>query len=274
MKHLFVGLLVVGCAGLLRAEDIPPKSHPDSSSWAPLFAPDLSDAQYNKGVWTVSDGVLTASKDQVIWTKKSYKNYIIDLEFKNGPGANSGVILHCSNPGRWIPNSVEVQIADDFADKWAKADPSWRCGAIFGHLPASKQMVKKPGELSVRDSEEEEVPQIYDYPEYYEVAFSFRDIPSEVSFMQECMSRFSHIPVNRVFEVACGPAPHAGCFAHSATGRCLLTNCLSASSGRQPVFNRTESRKDGGQCGRITIALKLSEMTNRSIGYERKRWRL
>ena len=56
------------------------------------------------------------------------------------------------------------------------------------------------------------MPQIYDYPEYYEVAFSFRDIPSEVSFMEACISRFSHIPVKRVFEVACGPAPHAGCF--------------------------------------------------------------
>jgi len=53
------------------------------------------------------------------------------------------------------------------------------------------------------------VPQIYDYPEYYEVAFSFRDIPSEVTFMERCIERFSRIPVRRILEVACGPAPHA-----------------------------------------------------------------
>jgi len=46
----------------------------------------------------------------------------------------------------WIPNSVEIQIADDYAEKWAKAPKTWHCGAIFGHLAPSKSMVKKPGE--------------------------------------------------------------------------------------------------------------------------------
>jgi len=50
---------------------------------------------------------------------------------------------------------------------------------------------------------------IYDYPQYYEIAFSFRDIPREAAFMQECMGRFSKIEIGRVFEVACGYAPHA-----------------------------------------------------------------
>ena len=50
---------------------------------------------------------------------------------------------------------------------------------------------------------------IYDYPEYYEVAFSFRDIPRESSFLHDCIQRFSNIPVHRLFEVACGFAPHA-----------------------------------------------------------------
>jgi len=51
--------------------------------------------------------------------------------------------------------------------------------------------------------------QLYDYPEYYEVAFSFRDIPRETAFLDECISRFSTIPVDRILEVACGTAPHA-----------------------------------------------------------------
>lgn len=53
---------------------------------------------------------------------------------------------------------------------------------------------------------------LYDYPQYYELATSFRDIEAEVAFMETCMKRFSGIPVNRVFEIACGPAPHAGEF--------------------------------------------------------------
>jgi hypothetical protein len=46
----------------------------------------------------------------------------------------------------WIPNSVEIQIADDFAEQWARSPKTWQCGAIFGHLAPSKSVVKKPGQ--------------------------------------------------------------------------------------------------------------------------------
>lgn len=54
---------------------------------------------------------------------------------------------------------------------------------------------------------------IYDYPQYYEVAFSFRDITREADFMARCIERFSDVKVRRVFEVGCGYAPHAGALA-------------------------------------------------------------
>ncbi len=122
--------------------------HPDTSQWENLFKADLANAAKPKGVWTVEDGVLTASKDQAIWITRDYENFILDLEFKTAPGTNSGVVVYCTNTkgSEWIPNSVEIQIADDFAEKWAKAPKSWHCGAIFGHLAPTKSMVKKPGE--------------------------------------------------------------------------------------------------------------------------------
>jgi hypothetical protein len=111
-----------------------------------LFAADLSNAIFTQGVWTSEDGVITASKDQAIWTKKDYDNFVLDLEFKTASGTNSGVVVYCSDMKNWIPNSVEIQIADDFAEKWAKSPATWHCGAIFGHLAPSKSMVKKPGQ--------------------------------------------------------------------------------------------------------------------------------
>jgi hypothetical protein len=120
--------------------------HPDTTGWEPLLKADLSNAEYPKGVWTFKDGVLTATKDQCLWTRKDYENFILDVEFKVDAGANGGVIVYCSSVKNWIPNSVEVQITDDSHEKWAKSPPSWRCGAIFGHLPASKSVVRKPGE--------------------------------------------------------------------------------------------------------------------------------
>ncbi len=122
--------------------------HPDTTGvgWRDLFDKDFSNAIRPSGVWTVEDGVLTASEDQAIWTKEEYENFVLDLEFKNAPGTNSGVIVYCTDRENWIPNSVEIQIADDFDDKWGNADKTWQCAAIFGHLAASHRVVKRPGE--------------------------------------------------------------------------------------------------------------------------------
>jgi len=120
--------------------------HPNARNWPDLFAADLSNAIYDQDVWSFAQGVLTASKDQAIWTKKVYDNFILDLEFKTAAGTNSGVIVYCTDVKNWIPNSVEIQIADDFAQQWARADKTWQCGAIFGRLAASERRVKKPGQ--------------------------------------------------------------------------------------------------------------------------------
>lgn len=121
-------------------------NHPDSEKWDNLFAADLSNAEFPAGVWTCDGGILTASEDQCIWTKKDYANFILDLEFKTAEGTNSGVIVYCSNVENWIPNSVEIQIADDYAKQWAESPKTWQCAAIFGHLAAAKSMVNRPGE--------------------------------------------------------------------------------------------------------------------------------
>jgi len=142
--------LLAVCLGWIATaqagEIVPPKTHPDSAGWENLFAEDLSNAVYPQGVWSVQDGVLTATEDQNIWTKKEYEDFILDLEFKNDPGTNSGVIVHCSDLNNWIPNAVEIQIADDFSPKWAAAPATWHCGAIFGHQAPARSAVKKPGE--------------------------------------------------------------------------------------------------------------------------------
>ena len=140
--------LVAGCAAAAdsKKEEADALTHPDTAGWDALFADDLSNAVKPKDVWTVDEGVLTAAKDQAIWTAKDYDNFLLDLEFKTADGTNSGVIVYCSDTGNWIPNSVEIQIADDFAAKWANAPDTWHCAAIFGHLAPTKSTVKKPGE--------------------------------------------------------------------------------------------------------------------------------
>ncbi len=148
MKKLAVALafcLVISTIAQ-AADQFPPASHPDSTDWPTLFKADLSDAVAPEGIWSVDDGVLTATEDQCIWTEKDYDDCIVDLEFKTAEGTNSGVIVYCSDSKDWIPNSVEIQIADDFAKQWADSPKTWQCAAVFGHKPATKSLVKKAGE--------------------------------------------------------------------------------------------------------------------------------
>lgn len=114
--------------------------------WTPLFDKDLSNAIYQKGVWSMEKGVLTASEDLAIWSKMEYENFELKLEFKNAKGTNSGVFLY-GDIENWLTNSIEVQIADDYDARWANSPKNWQCGAIFGHQDAvDTQIVKQPGE--------------------------------------------------------------------------------------------------------------------------------
>lgn len=146
-KQLLTLCIAIATVGPAGAQDVP-SGHPDTgeAGWTDLFAPDLSDARYPQGVWTVEDGVLTASEDEAIWSAEAYDDFILDLEFKNAPGTNSGVIVYASDLENWIPNSIEIQIADDFAEQWANAPASWRNGAFFGHKGATEQAVRPAGE--------------------------------------------------------------------------------------------------------------------------------
>jgi hypothetical protein len=143
MQPTLILAAFVAFSAVVSAQTQPTATGPE---WKPLFAPDLANGAKPDGVWSVADGELTANADQCIWTTAEYADFTLDLEFKTANGTNSGVIIYCTDTKNWIPKSVEVQIADPFAEKWAKATPSWHGGGIFGHLAPAKQMTKKPGE--------------------------------------------------------------------------------------------------------------------------------
>lgn len=147
-KLILLFVLLLGLHGIQVAAQKKEYLHPDTTAkgWTHLFKEDLSNAIFPAGVWSVTGGVFTATKDEALWSEKTYNNFILDLDFKTADGTNSGVIVHASDIKNWIPHSVEIQIADDYSDEWSKAPPTWQCAAVFGHQAATKQVVKKPGE--------------------------------------------------------------------------------------------------------------------------------
>ena len=142
MKHFLLAMATLWCvAGTFSSFAA------DNNKWKPLFGKNLENANYNPEVWSETDGVLGAVKDESIWTKDEYENFELDLDFKTDVGTNSGVVVYCTDTKDWIPNSVEIQIADDHCEKWGNGKPYEKCGAIYGHLGAVQdKVVKKPGE--------------------------------------------------------------------------------------------------------------------------------
>ena len=122
------------------------QGQPMGKGWKNLFGTNLSKAIYDKSIWKDSSGVITASKDDAIWSFDEYDDFILDLDFQNADGTNSGVIVHATDIVEWIPNSVEIQIADDYSKQWSKAAPTWQCAAIFGRKPATNKSLKPAGE--------------------------------------------------------------------------------------------------------------------------------
>lgn len=56
------------------------------------------------------------------------------------------LFVYGTDTRNWVPNSVEIQIADDFAEQWANSPAMWQCAAIFGRLAPIHSAVKRPGE--------------------------------------------------------------------------------------------------------------------------------
>jgi hypothetical protein len=112
---------------------------PDTTGWKDLFAPDLSNA-VNAEHWKWEDGTLVAKDHETLWTKENYGNYILDLEFKVSPEANSGVFIHSGNIKDTLA-TIEIQVhADTDGAQYGMV------GAMYNLLPPSKKMEKPVGE--------------------------------------------------------------------------------------------------------------------------------
>jgi hypothetical protein len=138
---LFIGVAYC-CVGMLLCNPIfaEPVSHPDTAKWEELIAPDLSNVIMRDGSWVMEDGVLVAKTHDTIWTKKSYGNFILDLEFKVAKESNSGVFLRTENI-RNVLSALEVQVHES-----QDGALYGMVGAIYNAQPPKKKLQKPVGQ--------------------------------------------------------------------------------------------------------------------------------
>lgn len=81
--------------------------------------------------------------DSYLRTERTYKNFILDLDFKFDKGGNSGVFLRVGDIKNHVTSGMEIQILDTHGKENAGAHD---CGGIIGTIGPSKNMVKPAGE--------------------------------------------------------------------------------------------------------------------------------
>ena len=131
--------LAVAAIACVSLATVNAADNPDTTGWKDLFAPDLSDA-LAAGKWSFTNGELVAADHETLWTKESYSNFILDLEFKVAKESNSGVFLRSSDIKN-VLGALEIQVHEN-----ADGSKYGMVGAIYDAMPPSKSMAKPVGE--------------------------------------------------------------------------------------------------------------------------------
>ena len=91
--------------------------------------------------WMAKDGILATDGSAGGWisTDAEYDDFELSLEFRISEGGNSGVFIRAPRQGDPAYTGMEIQILDDYAQKYADLK-SWQYTAsLYGVVPA------KPG---------------------------------------------------------------------------------------------------------------------------------
>ncbi|HUU95613.1 MAG TPA: family 16 glycoside hydrolase [Phycisphaerae bacterium] len=130
----------------IRIREIPRGHLGDAglAGWIPLFnGKDLTGWTCKPGAWAAEDGVLTRKGGSDIWTEGQFDDFVLDLEFKVGPGTNSGVFFRTGDIRDCVQTGIEMQVLDSYGKETVgKHD----CGAIYDCLAPRKNTAKPPGE--------------------------------------------------------------------------------------------------------------------------------
>jgi len=101
-----------------------------------------------QGSWKVENGIIFTDGEGGGWlsTEKEYENFKLELEFRAPKGANSGIFLRAPREGDPAFSGMEIQVLDDYAEKYANLKEWQYTGSIYGLLAPIEQVTKTSGE--------------------------------------------------------------------------------------------------------------------------------
>jgi hypothetical protein len=120
--------------------------HPDSSTWEDVFDKDLSKAVSSVGwIWD-SQGWLTPTNSNSLFTKKDYGSYVLDCEYTLAAKGNSGIFIYDT---KHPSHKIEVQLFDDYGVDVKKYHTPYQLNcALYGRAAPSVVNSKPAGEVN------------------------------------------------------------------------------------------------------------------------------
>jgi hypothetical protein len=88
-----------------------------------------------------------------LFTKGTYENFLIRMEFKLPPGGNSGLALRtpAARAGDLAYSAMEVQVLDDTAPQYADLKEYQYHGSLYGLAPAARGYLRPVGEWNFEE---------------------------------------------------------------------------------------------------------------------------
>jgi HEAT repeat protein len=98
--------------------------------------------------WGAEDGILYTDGVGSGWlaTESTYDDFIFELEYRVPEGGNSGAFIRAPRQGNPAYQGLEIQILDDYADRYAELQPWQYTGSIYDVIAPSKRVTKPAGE--------------------------------------------------------------------------------------------------------------------------------
>ena len=99
--------------------------------------------------WKVRNGILSCTGEpgsSWLATKEKYADFELRLEFNIPKDGNSGIFIRAPKEGAPWVSGLEIQVLDDYGDKWKNLKPAQFTGAIYAVQAPSVRATKKAGQ--------------------------------------------------------------------------------------------------------------------------------
>jgi len=142
---LFALICVIACEKSDQKAEAKVRGTGTGSEWVTLFDGSNLDAWdlTKPGGWVIRDSSMYLAGKGYAWTKETFGDFVLDLDFKVSPKCNSGIFFRTADTKNQVQTGFEMQVFDSYGvEQPGKHD----CGAVYDALAPGSNAMNPAGE--------------------------------------------------------------------------------------------------------------------------------